>query len=513
MYPSKPKIVKDPYTKLFALARNFAILSSTEQIIGWDQETYMPSGAITIRSLQLEQLASLVHKQKTSPAFAKALGKLIDLSTGEILANNLSSRQISAVKEWRRDYLKMVKLPASFVRTFSKVTSTAIHTWARAKTENNFRAFAPHLEKIVTLSRKKAEILGYHDHPYDALLDLYEPEMTSGYLTPLFARLKTSLAQLLKEISTRPQIRQDFLHQHFPKDKQIEFSHLVLRAMGFDEKTSRLDLSNHPFCSGVHPTDTRMTTRIDINYPMSNILSAIHEGGHGLYNMQRNPEEFGSPLGEPISLSIDESQSRWWETRIGRTLSFWRHFFPLMQKSFPEQLQSVTLEDFHRAINIVEPTFIRTESDEVTYSLHIIVRFEIEKALIDGTLKVKEVPDAWNAKMQEYLGITPKTFAEGCLQDIHWSMGGIGYFPTYTLGNLYAAQFFQAFEREYANWEERVSKGELGFIRDWLRMNIHQYGKEFSAAETVMRISGTPLSEKPFVDYLRNKYTRLYQLA
>ncbi|MFI5334033.1 MAG: carboxypeptidase M32 [Chlamydiales bacterium] len=512
MYPSKPKIVKDPYTKLFALAKNFELLSSAQQLLEWDQETYMPHGAISVRAQQLELLASLIHKQKTSPSFTKALAKLVDLETGMILQQDLTLPQRAALREWRRDHLKMVKLPASFVKTFSKTTSTAIHAWAKAKKENDFRAFSPHLEKIVGLSQKKAEILGYREHPYDALLDLYEPEMTSAYLSPLFARLKTELTQLLKEIQAKPAMKDDFLHNNFPPTKQLDFSRILLQAMGFDSKTFRLDESNHPFCVGIHPTDTRMTTRLHPTYLMSNIFSTLHEGGHGLYNKNRNPGEFGSPLGDPISLSIDESQSRWWETRIGRTTPFWRYFFPILQDYFPEQLKTISFEDFYRAINTVQASFIRVEADEVTYSLHIIVRFEIEKALVEGTLKVRELPEAWNAKMQEYLGITPSNPAEGCLQDIHWSMGGIGYFPTYTLGNLYAAQFFETFEKQNPTWQEKVAKGELGFIERWLRDNIHQYGKQFTAADTVMRITGSPLSEKPFVDYLKKKYTRLYQL-
>lgn len=512
MYPSKTKTVKNPYAKLHALSRNIAALHAVEQLLDWDQETYMPSEAIAVRSLQIELCASLTHKQKTSPTFAKTLAQLVDIDSGEIRAKELSSPQRAAVREWRRDYLKMVKLPSSFVKSVAKTASTAIHAWAEAKEKSSFRLFAPHLEKIVTLSRKKAEHLGYKEHPYDALLDFYEPEMTVSYLDPLFSRLKTTLTKLVQEIRTKPAISQECLKGEFAPEKQLAFSHQLLRAMGFDPKSSRLDLSNHPFCSGVHPKDIRMTTRIYPSNLMSNIFSTMHEGGHGLYSMNFQPEEFGSPLARSISLGVDESQSRWWETRIGRSLPFWRHFFPILQKQFPETLSRVSLEEFYRAANVVKPSFIRIEADEVTYSLHIIVRFEIEKALLEGSLRVKDLPAAWNAKMQEYFGITPKTDAEGCLQDIHWSMGGFGYFPTYTLGNLYASQFFQAFAKTHPNWEERVAHGELDFIREWLRVNIHQYGQQFTAAETIQRISGSPLSEACFVEYLTKKYSELYNL-
>lgn len=500
------------YTKLHKISEKIALLGSVSQIMGWDQETYMPTQAIEVRAMQLELLASLLHKKKTSKGFSKALGNLIDLPTGEILEKSLTGAQIAAVRDWRRDYLQTVKLPASFVKSFAKITSRSINIWSKAKEENTFRSFAPYLEKIVALSRKKADLLGYKDHPYDALLDLYEPEMTVAYLTPLFSNLKMHLTELLKAITLAPPVPVDFLHKHYPAEKQLEFSYELLEAMGFDKRTSRLDLTSHPFCSGVHPTDTRMTTRVDPTYLMSNIFSVIHEGGHGLYNMHLKSEHFGSPLGEAASLSIDESQSRWWETRIGRSLPFWQHFFPVLQKKFPAELGPVSVDQFYRAINVVQASLIRTESDEVTYSLHVIVRFELEKALLEGSLKVKELPEAWNEKMRTYLGISPTTDREGCLQDIHWSMGGFGYFPTYTLGNLYASQFFVAFEKNYPEWKERVAKGDLSFIRYWLRDTIHQFGKEFTAAELIQRVSGHPLSEKPFIAYLREKYGKLYSL-
>ncbi len=500
------------YSKLHGLSKQAALLSSLHGLLDWDQETYMPKGAIEVRAQEIELVASLIHKQKTSASFAKALGKLIDIPSGEIIGKELSQRQCAALREWRRDYIKTVKLPASFVKTFAKTTSTAIHAWAKAKEHNDFRAFEPHLDKIVTLCRKKADILGYKEHPYDALLDLYEPEMRSSHLTPLFGRLKIALTDLLKRIESTPPISKECLSGHFAAEKQMRFGHLLLKAMGFDESTSRLDLTVHPFCAGLHPNDTRMTTRIHPDDLLSNIFSVIHEGGHGLYNAGLPVEEYGSPLCESASLGIDESQSRWWETRIGRSLAFWEHFFPHLKREFPESFNAVPLNDFYRAINIVKPSLIRTESDEVTYSLHIIVRFEIEMGLLDGSLKVKEIPDAWNDKMRAYLGIAPAHHGEGCLQDVHWSMGGFGYFPTYTLGNLYASQFFAAFEKVHSNWKERVAKGELAFIREWLHQNIYQYGREFTAEQLAIRITGSPVSEKPFVAYLENKYRHLYHL-
>jgi carboxypeptidase Taq len=504
---------KDPYAQLWEISKTTAVFESIHGLLGWDQETYMPEGAAGIRSQELEQISSLIHKQRTSPKFVKALGKLIDLKTGEIFDAELSEVQRAALHEWRRDYLKAAKLPVSFVKTLAKESSSSLHAWIKAREKNAFDEFAPHLQKMVTLSRKKADLLGFAEHPYDPLLDWHEPDMTTAAITPLFNRLKIALTSLLKEISFAPQIPSAFLEAHFPPSKQLHFGHLLLKAMHVDEKISRLDESAHPFCSGLHPTDTRLTTRIHPDNLMSNIFSVMHEGGHALYNIGLPTEQFGTPLCQSSSLGMDESQSRFWETRIARTLSFWKHFFPMLQHTFPEQLSGVYLDDFYRAINVVKPSLIRVEADEVTYSLHVIIRFEIEKALIEGTLAVKDLPEAWNEKMRTYLGITPSSDKDGCLQDIHWAYGLFGYFPTYTLGNIYAAQFFNVFEKEHPDWKERTARGELEFVRAWLRMHIHQYGRRFTPQELVQRVTGERLNEQPYVSYLENKYKALYHIS
>jgi len=498
---------KSPYDELFELSRQIATYASIQQILEWDQETYMPPGAIDFRSSQLELLAGHVHKLRTSSRFSHALGLLIDLESGEIYDDSLSAAEIAALREWRRDHLRAIKLPAAFVKTFARTTATAMHAWSVARKKSDFKQFLPHLEKIVMLSRKKADILGYQEHPYDALLDLYEPEMKVSVIAPLFGRLKIALTELVKEITARGPPKTDFLQGDFPPAKQMEFVQTLLDAMGFETATSRLDQSAHPMCTPVHPQDTRMTTRIHPDNPISNIFSVLHEGGHGLYNSDLDPEKFGSPLGEQVSLGVDESQSRWWENWIGKSVPFWKHFYPSLQKTFPQQLKHVPEEDFIAAVNCVRPSFIRVEADEVTYSLHVLLRFEIEKALIEGSLKVKDVPEAWNEKMRDYLGIRPERDDEGCLQDIHWSMGGIGYFPTYVLGNLYAAQFFEVFEKNHPKWKEQVAKGELAFIRSWLKENIHSHGRQYPPGELVKKVTGKPLSETAFVGYLTKKFS------
>jgi carboxypeptidase Taq len=506
------KTKKNAYAKLHDLSRNAAVLSSVYQLLEWDQETYLPSEGISYRARQIEALATLVHKEKTSPRFAKALDQLIAIDTGEIQDDRLSPAQIAALKRWRRDYLKAVKLPPSFVKAFAQTTSQAIHTWASARKKSDFSLFAPFLEKIVALSRKKADFLGFKEHPYDALLDGFEPEMTTAFLIPLFSNLKIALTDLLKKIHIKAPPSDSFLQGDFSHAKQLAFARKLLSAMGFHPSSARLDESNHPFCSGISPKDTRMTTHVHLEALMKNIFAVLHEGGHGLYHQGLPEEHYGTPLSESASLGIDESQSRFWETIIGHSLPFWKHFYPQLQKEFPEKFMDIPLHEFHAAINSVKPSFIRIHADEVTYSLHIIIRFEIEKALLEGQIKTKEIPEIWNEKMREYLGISPHDDALGCLQDIHWSMGAIGYFPTYTLGNLYAAQIFEVFEKTHPTWKEKVEAGDLLFIGSWLKSEIHRYGREFTPQELIVKVTGKQLTEKPYLNYLNRKFGALYHL-
>lgn len=503
---------KTPFSEVHELSKTATLFESIHNLLEWDQETYMPKEAIDYRGQQLELMASLVHKHRTSPSFKKALSKLINLETGAIEDDTLTIEQIAAAREWRRDYLKSSKLPSSFVKQLAKLSSKSIHVWSEAKRHNDFKQFAPYLEKIVALNKKKADYLGFKEHPYDALLDLYEPEMTTAYLTPLFAKLKIALTELLKGIQAKPKNHHHFFKHDYAAHSQIRFGHHLLEAMGFTKEMSRLDLSSHPFCNSLNPKDVRMTTRIIPNQPLSNIFSVIHEGGHGIYEAQLNESMYGTPLCSAISLGLHESQSRFWETIIGRSLPFWQHFFPLLQKEFPMQLGNANLDDFYKAVNNVESSLIRVEADEVTYCLHVIIRFELEKSLIEGSLKVKDLPLAWNDKMRTYLGISPSSDGEGCLQDIHWSMGAMGYFPTYALGNLYAAQFFESFEKAHPYWKERVSKGELLFIKEWLKENLHKYGRQYTPHEIVKKITGRDLEEKPYVKYLNEKYKKIYHL-
>jgi carboxypeptidase Taq len=508
----KNKTSQKDYQRLFDLSKHTRILQGVSSLLDWDQETYMPPSGASIRSEQLKALAGIIHREKTGRSFSNALAKLVDIKTGKILAEDLSPPQMAALREWRRDYLQDTALPAKFVEDFAKVTSQSILAWRSAKQENAFSKFAPYLDKIVKMCRQKADLLGYKEHPYDALLDQYEPDMTTKSVETLFSHLRTHLTPLIKKIQAAKQVDNQFLHGSWDKEKQIAFGHRLLQSMGYDMNRGRLDFSSHPFSSACHPSDSRITTRLHPTSLFSNFSVILHEAGHGLYEMGLPEDNYGSPLGESRSLGIHESQSRWWETRIGQGKPFWQYFLPLLKETFKEQLDHVTLDELYLGINKVEPSFIRVEADELTYPLHVILRFEIEKALIDGSLNIREVPEAWNAKMNEYLGILPKDNAEGCLQDIHWSMGGIGYFPTYTLGNLYAAHLFEGFAKDHPDWEIRVASGDLAFIKLWLHDKIYQHGRCFTSQELLKNATGKPFSAEPYLHYLTNKYTQIYNL-
>lgn len=500
----------ESYQKMRQLSKHVKTLQGISSVLSWDKETYMPSSAGLIRGEQLKTMAGLIHRERTSEEFSQTLDQLIDIKTGKIKAKDLSSQEKASVRAWYRDYKHDTALPTSFVEDFTELTAQSQLVWSNARESNTFHQFAPFLDKIIGMSRKKADLLGYKDHPYDALLDLYEQDVTTADISTLFSSLKNALIPLLKKIQEKKQVDDNFLHQKFSTQKQLTYARNLLKEIGYDTTKGRLDISVHPFSIASHPTDSRITTRINPNFILSNVSGVLHEAGHGLYEMGLPVEEYGTPLGEPISLGMHESQSRWWETRIGHSKAFWKHHLPQLQKHFKGKLDDISLDQFYRAVNKVNPSFIRVEADEVTYSLHVILRFEIEKALIEGSLNVRDIPEVWNAKMQELIGVIPKSNKEGCLQDVHWSMGAFGYFPSYTLGNLYAAQFFQTFEKEHKDWKERVSKGETLFIIEWLRHNIHQHGRRYTSMELLKKVTGISFSAKPFTDYLSNKYREIY---
>lgn len=500
----------EEYQVLHYLSRHAQLLSSVSHLLEWDQETYMPSDGDSVRCEQLKILAGITHYEKTGNQFTEALEKLIDIKSGKIIAGGLSDPQNAALKRWRRDYIKESSLPKEFVEEFAQLTSQSLSVWRKARKEQSFEQFAPFLDKIVTMCRKKADYLTYENHPYDALLDLYEPEVTTVQVAELFSSLETELSQLLKKIAAAPQIDDSALFGEFDHKKQLEFGLLILNAMGYVRTKGRLDISTHPFSTALNPNDTRITTRIHANSLISNIASVMHEGGHALYDMGLPMEQFGSPLCQAISYGVHESQARWWETRIGKNEAFWQSFFPQLQQFFPGALDKISLPEFYKAINKVQPSLIRVEADELSYPLHVILRFQLERALIDGSLTVREIPEAWNAKMQELLGLTPQNNSEGCLQDVHWALGSFGYFPSYAIGNAYSAQLFSAFAEQTPEWEPRLATGDLLFVKTWLNENVHRYGRQYSAHELIEKVTNKPFSSKDYLDYLTKKYSAIY---
>lgn len=500
------------YTKLHTLSKQRYLLSGISSLLDWDQETYMPPGAGSIRAEQLELLAGLIHQQKTDVKFVKALSKLIEPATGKILAGNLPPEKKAALRNWRKDYLKASALPEKFVKAYAKLTSESINLWRQARANNSFKEFQPALKKIVEMNRQKAEYLGYHDHPYDALLDEFEPEITTREVEVLFNSVKKSVTQLLCEIKAAKSIDNTLLFGSFSTTSQLAFGERLLADIGYTKDRGRLDLSTHPFSSSAHPTDSRITTRIHPNSLMSNISVLLHEAGHSFYEMGLPLEHYGSPLCEAVSLGIHESQSRFWETRIGQSKPFWKYYLPQLKKAFKGKLDAYTLDSFYRAINKVTPSFIRVEADEVTYPLHIILRFELEKEMIEGTLDPADLPEAWNCKSEELLGIRPKRVSDGCLQDIHWSMGAFGYFPTYNLGNMYAAHLFKKFEKDNSDWKKRVAAGEFVFIKEWLSDKIYRHGRRYNSKELLEKATGSNFNARAYTDYLKEKYREIYKI-
>jgi len=496
--------------------RDIHHLTDAAALLSWDQETYMPAGGGQARADQIATLQTLAHDQCVSSDMADLLSPWIDLETGHIREDaqpSLNPSEHALLRETWRDFHRAQKLPSSFVHRLEQECSLAQQVWTEARQRNDFALFLPYLRTVVGLKLEETEYLGYAESPYDALLDTYEPGATAAALQPLFSTLREQLARLLERVRQSP-MKPDpsILTQSFSTDRQLAFSRQVLETMGYRFEHGRLDLSAHPFTTSFHPTDVRLTTRVFERDLPSCLFSCIHEGGHGLYDQGLSPDHYGTPLGEPISLGIHESQSRLWENSVGRSLPFWRHFYPLLQQTFPEQLGSVPLEPFYAAINRVEPSLIRVEADELTYNFHIMLRFEIELDLIEGRLTVEELPAIWNQKMKEYLGVVPDRDADGVLQDVHWSFGAFGYFPTYTLGNIYAAMFYEQACHDLPDLEQHIGQGQLLPLKNWLNSKVHRWGRQFTSQELVQRVTGQSPSPDAFLRSLSQKFTNLYQL-
>ena len=488
------------YQKLHSRFREAALLRSTESVLGWDQETGMPEKAVGWRAEQISHLSGLVHRLTTAPEVGEWLS--------ECESAGMPDDSIEAVnmRGWRRDYNRETKLPAALVEEFSLTTSHGMHLWAEARKNSDFPAFQPVLEKLVRLCQEKAGHFGWTTCPYDALMDIYEPGACSADIGALFTEPGPEVASLIGPAMEKARgLPEDLLAGHYPIAAQQAFNREVAEAIGFDFTAGRIDTTTHPFCTGLGPGDTRLTTRYAPNDFLSSLYGVLHEAGHGLYDQGLLADEWGLPAGDAVSLGIHESQSRLWENHIGGSDAFWQHWHPRACYHFPE-LKRFTPEQVAAAARRVSPSYIRVEADEVTYDLHIILRFELERALINGDLAVKDVPEAWNARFKELLGLTVPDNRHGCLQDIHWSMGSFGYFSTYTLGNLNASQLMKAAGRALPSLESELANGNYSGLLGWLRTHVHAAGRRFDPPALMQRATGETTQAHYHLDYLRAKF-------
>ncbi|HEV3138443.1 MAG TPA: carboxypeptidase M32 [Pirellulales bacterium] len=497
------------YDQLCQHARETALLAATESTLGWDERTKMPPEAAEYRAEQMTLLAGILHQRRTDPRVGQWLGQL----AASPLAADPHSDTGTVIRQLKRDFDKRTKLPQSLVEELTRTASLGQHTWQTARANNNFALLEPVLEKTYELKRAQAEALGYEQHPYDALLDDFEPGELTSKISRVLAGLREALVPLVAAIAdsgSRPDV--SILSRRYPLELQEWFSRGAAAKIGFDFRRGRLDVTAHPFCTGLGPHDCRITTRYEEHFFNCAFFGTLHEAGHGIYDQGLPTQWYGLPPAEAVSLGIHESQSRLWENLVGRSRAFWEHFFPIAQQTFPAALAEESLDRFYFAINDVRPSLIRVEADEATYNLHILIRFELEQSLLADELKVADLPEAWNDKYEQALGIRPETDADGVLQDIHWSAGLVGYFPTYALGNLYASQLFAEADADLGSLAKQFGLGDFRPLREWLHENVYRHGQRYSATELVQKISGKPLSHDSLMAHLRNKLAPLYGL-
>ncbi|OKH28437.1 carboxypeptidase M32 [Chroogloeocystis siderophila] len=484
-------------------------IESAASLLYWDQATYMPPGGAAARGRQLATLRHIAHTKFTDPAIGQLLE---DLSSYETSLPP-DSDEASLIRVTRRDYERAVKIPADFTARFSQHSTETYEVWAKARSANDFAAVQPYLEKTLELSRELANFFPGYEHIADPLIAEADYGMKATSVRELFAELRQQLVPIVEAISAQPVIDASCLHQHFPEAEQIAFSLKVIEKLGYDFQRGRQDKTLHPFMTKFSTGDVRITTRIRENDLNEGLFSTIHETGHALYEQGVNRDFEATPLAGGTSSGVHESQSRLWENMVGRSRPFWKFFYPQLQAQFPQQLGDVALETFYRAINKVERSLIRTDADEVTYNLHVMIRFDLELQLLEGTLAVRDLPQAWNERYRSDLGIVPPNDAHGVLQDVHWYGGMIGgMFQGYTLGNLMSAQFFQAALQAHPHISTEIEQGNFDTLHNWLKTNIYQHGRKYTAAEIVELATGKALSIEPFIAYIRRKFGELYSL-
>ena len=499
---------EEKLARLKTIVAEIADLGGATALLGWDQQVNMPPGGVNNRSHQLATLQTIAHARGTSPE----TGALLDDLAAYAAGLDPDSDDARFIKVARRQYDKQVKVSGEWIAEFAQTSSQAHQVWAQARAENNFALFQPYLEHLMALRRSYAGFFAPYTHIYDPLLDDFEPGLKTADVKAIFTALRPQQVELIKAIAARPQVENSFLYQPYDEQKQWDFGVEVITKMGHEWQRSRQDKAAHPFTTTFGIGDVRITTRVHPEYLGTALFGTLHESGHASYELGVDPKYDRGALAGGASLAIHESQSRMWENLVGRSLPFWQHFYPRLQETFPTQLGNVSLETFYKGINRVQPSLIRVEADEATYNLHIMLRLELEIALMEGSLAVKDLPEAWNTRFQEYLGITPPDDAKGVLQDVHWSGGMVGYFSTYALGNLISAQIWERLNADIPDLPDQIRRGEFSQWLGWLRSHIHCYGAKYEPQELVQRVTGSKIDPAPYMRYLTQKYTAIYGL-
>jgi carboxypeptidase Taq len=500
--------VPEKYDALLNRLQQIEDLNNSIAILNWDLEVKMPEGGSKARARQLSTLSRINHEMRTSDE----MRRLLEAAESEMSGAAYDSDEAALLRVARHEFDQQTKLPTDFVAEFTQLTAEAHEIWAKARASSDFRHFEPALTKINDMVMRQADMLGYSDHPYDALIDQYERGMTAAEVRRIFESHKPALVDLIGRIGkVEDRVSADVLHRDFDIDKQREFGLWVIEKFGFDFKRGRQDISVHPFCTSFSRNDVRLTTRFEKSFLNPALFGLMHEAGHGMYEQGSAQAYDGTPLAGGTSLGVHESQSRMWENIVGRSRHFWQWAYPKLQEKFP-QLNDTTLDSFYRAINHVERQFIRVEADEATYNLHIMLRFELECDMVTGKVKVGDLPEEWNERFEAYLGVTPPNDKLGVLQDVHWSGGGIGYFPTYALGNLLSVQYYNTALNSHPNLPEEFAQGKFDTLLTWLNENIHRHGRKYTSQELTQRVTGGPIDPAPYVAYLEEKYTDVYSL-
>ena len=490
---------KELYEQYKTKMQRIADVRNANAVLQWDQETYLPKKGASIRGQQLSTLSEIAHQMFSEEKLGNLLNELIgkgDLSFTE-------KRNIELTLE---DYQKNKKYTSEFVRKLSDQVNKTFHSWIESRRQNSFSLFEKDLSALVALKKQEAAILGYTDHPYNALLNEFEKGSTVKMLDPIFSELLPKLKDIVTNITAKPMVDDSFLYQHFPKQQQWDWGMYLIKELNFDFDAGRQDISEHPFSTSFNSNDVRITTRIAENDFGNMTWSCIHEVGHALYEQGLPEEAYGLPAGEACSYSMHESQSRLWENNVGRSFDFWQHYFPELLKYFPEQFRNVTPEQFYYSINKVQPSLIRTEADELTYHFHVYIRYQLEKKLLEGSLQSKDIPAFWKEQYKSLLDVNVPDDKQGALQDVHWSHGSFGYFPTYSLGSFYAAQFFATAKKQLGNLEGHIAKGSFSELLAWLSAQIHNHGRIYTSEELCKKVTGEPLKVQYFLDYILQKY-------